>query len=144
MKRNGSRRLAWSPLVAAFAIAACDASQRDPAEEMAEPADEVELRDDDRARSAPADTIHVALSDGAIEMPRTLAAGPVAFHVQNTGTLAHNFEIEGQGMEDELSEDLAAGDVGVLVVELEPGTYEVYCPVDDHAEKGMRLQVTVK
>lgn len=149
MKRARGARLPWSPLLftlTALTVAACDASKRDPAEEMEEPREEQEpVRErDDAARLAPADTIHVALSDGAIEMPRTLPVGPVAFHVQNSGTMEHNFEIEGQGMEEKLSENLDAGEVGVLVVELERGTFEVYCPVEDHADKGMRLQVTVQ
>jgi hypothetical protein len=29
------------------------------------------------------------------------------------------------------------------IIELAPGTYEVYWPVDNHAEEGMRLELTV-
>ena len=89
------------------------------------------------------DTVAVALSEFVIEMPTELPAGPTTFAITNAGTVEHNFEIEGQGIEEELSENLAPGASGTLSVGLAPGTYEVYCPVDDHAGHGMRLELTV-
>jgi uncharacterized cupredoxin-like copper-binding protein len=31
----------------------------------------------------------------------------------------------------------------MLTVDLTPGTYEVYCPIDDHRAQGMQVEVTV-
>lgn len=100
------------------------------------------------ATAPPAETasapIQVTLSEYTIEMPATLPAGLTRFEIRNTGQLPHNFEIEGQGIEKELEEDLAPGASGVLEVDLQPGTYRVYCPVGTHDEEhGMSTQLTV-
>jgi uncharacterized cupredoxin-like copper-binding protein len=88
--------------------------------------------------------IQVTLSEYSIGMPSTLPAGRTRFEIRNTGQLPHNFEIEGQGIEVELEEDLAAGESGVLEVDLQPGTYRIYCPVGNHDEEhGMTMQLTV-
>ena len=88
-------------------------------------------------------TVQVSLSDFAIDMPAELAAGPTVFTITNDGEVPHNFEIEGQGIEVELEENLQPGETGTLEVDLQPGTYEVYCPVGNHADRGMRLELTV-
>jgi len=87
--------------------------------------------------------VQVTLLDGEIEMPDTLTAGATIFEISNVGALVHNLEIEGQGIEEVLENDLQPGESATLTVDLQPGTYEVYCPVADHAERGMRLTLTV-
>lgn len=96
------------------------------------------------AGTAVGDEVQVSLTDFSIEMPETLPAGPTTFRVSNDGAVEHNFEVEGQGMEEELEENLAPGGTGTLQVDLEPGTYEIYCPVADHADRGMRMELTVQ
>jgi uncharacterized cupredoxin-like copper-binding protein len=95
------------------------------------------------AAAGSGDEVAVSLTEFTIEMPTELAAGPITFQVTNDGTVEHNFEVEGQGIEEELPQNLAPGQSGTLSLELAPGTYEVYCPVGDHAEHGMRLELTV-
>jgi uncharacterized cupredoxin-like copper-binding protein len=46
------------------------------------------------------------------------------------------------GTEEEPSANLAPGASGALEVDLRPGTYEVHCPVGNHADEGMRLELT--
>ena len=88
--------------------------------------------------------ILVTLNEYSIEMPATLPAGLTKFEIRNAGQLPHNFEIEGQGIEKELEEDLAPGASGTLEVDLQPGTYRIYCPVGTHdTEHGMTTQLTV-
>jgi len=87
--------------------------------------------------------VPVSLMEFAIDMPDTLPAGPVTFMVTNNGTITHSFEIEGAGLEEQLESELAPGETGMLTVDLAPGTYEVYCPVGDHRQQGMALEVTV-
>ena len=87
--------------------------------------------------------VEVTETEFAIEMPDTLPAGPVTFRVTNAGTIEHNFEVEGQGIEEELPANLQPGESGTLEVDLEPGTYEVYCPVGNHEAQGMRVELTV-
>ena len=100
-------------------------------------------RDDSTVR-AEEHSVKVTLADGKINMPKTLQAGWQAFEVKNAGTKDHNFEIEGNGVHEEFSLDLDPGDKKIMRVELKPGTYQVYCPVADHKEKGMATEVVVK
>ena len=87
--------------------------------------------------------VPVMLMEFAIEMPSTLPAGPVTFAVTNGGTITHSFEIESADLEEVLETELAPGETGMLTVDLAPGTYEVYCPIGNHAEQGMQVEVTV-
>jgi uncharacterized cupredoxin-like copper-binding protein len=61
----------------------------------------------------------------------------------NNGTIEHNLEVEGQGIEEAFDSNLQPGETRTLEVDLQPGTYEVYCPVADHADQGMRVELTV-
>jgi plastocyanin len=70
------------------------------------------------------------------------AAGKVTFTVTNDGQETHALEVEGNGIEEE-TDSIAAGDSGTLTVDLEPGEYEFYCPVDGHREQGMEGTLVV-
>lgn len=89
------------------------------------------------------DEVPVSLMEFAIDLPSTLPAGPVTFAVTNDGTITHGFEIENESLEEELETPLEPGQTGMLTVELAPGTYEVYCPIGNHADNGMRTEITV-
>jgi len=51
--------------------------------------------------------------------------------------------VEGEGIEEE-TEEIGPGQSAELEVKLDAGTYELYCPVDGHAEEGMEGKLTVK
>jgi len=70
------------------------------------------------------------------------AAGNVTFTVTNDGQETHALEVEGNGVEEE-TDSIAAGDSGTLTVDLEPGEYELYCPIDGHREQGMEGKLVV-
>lgn len=114
--------------------------------------DQPELADEDLGADVEADTmatmatgvVEVGLVSYEIQMPEVLPAGPTTFEVTNTGTEEHNFEIEGQGIEREFDAALQPGETETMQVDLEPGTYRVYCPVADHAEQGMEFDLTVE
>jgi uncharacterized cupredoxin-like copper-binding protein len=89
-------------------------------------------------------TVEVKLTEHRIDMPSSLEAGATTFKITNAGKAEHNFEVEGQGLEKKLDANLEPGATGTLTVELKPGTYKVYCPVGNHEEKGMTMQLTVK
>jgi hypothetical protein len=91
--------------------------------------------------ASPTQAVH--LIEYAIHLPDTLPAGPIAFNVENGGKEKHAFEIEGNGIEEKTHE-LSAGSTESLQVELRPGTYTIYCPVNGHAGKGMKKTLTVK
>lgn len=73
----------------------------------------------------------------------TVPHGPVRFIVANGSDIAHGFEIEGLGIEEEIAQ-IPAGSSDSLTVEIhQPGEYVIYCPVDDHRQRGMTGTVTV-
>lgn len=111
--------------------------------------------------------VDVTLTEYEIDMPSSLVAGSFIFNVSNAGQEEHNLrfallsnldeEVPSELTFDEeepsrtgedradwvFDENLGPGESGTLELELGPGVYEVFCPVDDHAEQGMRLQITV-
>ncbi len=95
------------------------------------------------AVARPGDQVEVSLTEYAIDMPTSLPAGTTTFMVTNNGTVAHNFEIEGQGIEEEFEQNLQPGATATMQVDLQPGSYTVYCPVANHREQGMELALTV-
>jgi uncharacterized cupredoxin-like copper-binding protein len=70
-------------------------------------------------------------------------AGAYEFEVRNVGKIGHALEIEGEGMEVE-TKTFGPGRTAKLKADLEPGTYELYCPVADHAQRGMTARLTVR
>ena len=73
----------------------------------------------------------------------TAKAGKVTLAVKNDGSVTHNLEIEGNGVE-EVTSDLSPGDSDDLTVDLQPGSYEIYCTIDSHRDMGMEGEVTVQ
>jgi uncharacterized cupredoxin-like copper-binding protein len=69
-------------------------------------------------------------------------AGETTFTLVNDGQFTHALEIEGQGIEEE-SDEIDGGATTELTVDLKPGEYEFYCPVDGHREKGMEGTLVV-
>jgi uncharacterized cupredoxin-like copper-binding protein len=69
-------------------------------------------------------------------------AGETTFRLKNDGGAPHALEIEGQGIEEE-TEVITGGQSTTLKVDLEPGKYEIYCPVGNHRQMGMQGEVTV-
>lgn len=86
----------------------------------------------------------VELVEWAIRMPQSLPAGKHAFSVVNAGKETHSFEIEGNGVHASLPQNLPRGNSSRVEVELKPGTYTVYCPVDGHKGKGMSTTLVVQ
>ena len=78
----------------------------------------------------------------------TIRPGTVTFVVENRGQLEHGFEIESEsddGPEYEVEGPLfAGGDTVTISADLAPGTYEIYCWVADHEDRGMQMQLVVR
>src|SRR6266540_4116745 len=75
----------------------------------------------------------------------SVKAGNVTFNLKNDGQTTHSLEIEDVNGEDqELEGDVSPGQSGKLAVNLKPGKYEFYCPIDNHKEMGMEGEITVK
>src|SRR3954447_12025009 len=75
----------------------------------------------------------------------SVKSGNVTFNLKYDGQVAHSLEIEDVNGEDkELEGEVSPGSSGTLAVNLKPGTYEFYCPVDSHKQMGMTGEITVK
>ena len=69
--------------------------------------------------------------------------GTVTFEVSNAGSIGHALEVEGNGVEEE-TETISPGSSAKLTLNLSKnGTYEVYCPIDDHRAMGMEAKLVV-
>ena len=64
----------------------------------------------------------------------------------NKGVTEHNIEFELPEGEKELEQNVPSGESGILHFSApkEKGTYTIYCPVDDHKEKGMKGKLIVE
>lgn len=110
---------------------------RETVEKVYEAAEGVEI-------NPAADTVKVILSEWKIEMPSSLTEGDYFFAVTNNGTTGHNFKIVGEGIDKEFDSNLKAGETRIMEnVKLAPGKYKVYCPVNNHESKGMRLDLNI-
>ena len=96
-----------------------------------------------RIKTVATQQIQVQLTEYEIRLPDTLPAGHQTLHIANAGKLNHNFAIEGNGVSQKLASDLTRGDSTELGIDLKPGTYVVYCPVDKHRGRGMERTITV-
>lgn len=87
--------------------------------------------------------ITVTENEFSIELPNTnLAPGTYRFVVRNEGNAPHDFAIKGPGV-DTKSEQLDGGQQGEVTVTLQPGSYEVWCTVGNHRQRGMQTTITV-
>jgi plastocyanin len=82
---------------------------------------------------------------GALKFDKTqlnAKAGKVTITMDNPSSVPHAVEVEGNGVEEE-TKTLTQG-TAKLTVDLKPGKYEFYCPVDGHKDAGMKGTLTVQ
>jgi uncharacterized cupredoxin-like copper-binding protein len=82
---------------------------------------------------------------GALKWEQTdlsAKAGTVTITMDNPSSVPHAVEVEGNGVEEE-TKTLTDGKAS-MTVDLKPGKYEFYCPVDGHREAGMEGTLTVQ
>jgi plastocyanin len=70
-------------------------------------------------------------------------AGNVTITMDNPSPVAHAVGVEGNGV-DKDGNTVNMGGKSTVTVDLKPGTYEFYCPVDGHKAAGMEGTLTVK
>jgi uncharacterized cupredoxin-like copper-binding protein len=98
------------------------------------------------AASGPGGTVSLTASEYKFSpSDPTVRSGNVTFTEKNAGGVTHSLEIENvNGQDKELEGSVAAGQTGTLTVNLKPGKYEFYCPIDNHKQMGMTGEITVK
>lgn len=79
------------------------------------------------------DSVAVTILEGNLDVPSTVEPGSTSFAVTNNGNEAHGFAISGAAAE-RLPGDVGPGNTETLEVDLEPGTYTAYCPIEGHEE----------
>ncbi len=87
-----------------------------------------------------------APADGSLKFDQadaTAKAGTVTVNFANPSSVPHAVEIEGNGVEEE-TETVTGTDAPPIEVQLEPGSYTFYCPVEGHREAGMEGTLTVE
>jgi plastocyanin len=90
------------------------------------------------------ETFTISETDFALS-PSTVtvdAPGTYTFEATNDGGVDHALEIEGNGIEEE-TDTIGPGESASVTVDLETGTYEMYCPIGNHREMGMEGEITV-
>ncbi len=95
--------------------------------------------------STPPAVVTARLSEWKVQLDADrVAPGPVILIATNSGTITHQLEIEGHGIERR-TRLIAAGATDTLRVTLRAGAYEVYCPVggDSHKHLGMVTSLAV-
>ena len=86
-----------------------------------------------------------APADGSLKFDQSslqAKAGKVTFKFDNPSGVPHAFEVEGKGVEEET--DTITKSKASVTVDLKPGTYEYYCPVDGHKQAGMVARMVVR
>jgi uncharacterized cupredoxin-like copper-binding protein len=73
----------------------------------------------------------------------TFTPGTYTFKVSNQGSFSHNLTIEGPGVDQTTSPTVGGGQSGTLTVALQKGSYELWCSIDSHKDKGMDTHITV-
>lgn len=86
--------------------------------------------DPDVAKLAVEEPIAVSITDSGIEVTGSPVPGATRFQVTNNGTQQHSLVIEGPGGKAQLSAPLAPLEVGTVTLNVAPGTYRLYCPME--------------
>jgi hypothetical protein len=75
---------------------------------------------------------------------RVLAPGKYMFVARNRGKFAHSLAIDGPGLShSRIAGTIAPGQSRTLTVSLRSGSFQIYCPVDGHRQRGMEVMIRV-
>lgn len=94
--------------------------------------------------SASGTAVQVTEKDFSISLAReSFTPGTFTFEVKNAGSASHNLTVKGPGVGTASTSTLDPGSSGQLTVTLQKGSYEFYCSIDGHKQRGMDLTVQV-
>ncbi len=74
---------------------------------------------------------------------QTFSPGTYTFVAVDKGQLSHSLQIDGPGVSKRISGTIDPGQSQNLVVTLQNGTYDIYCPVPGHKQDGMDARIKV-
>jgi len=135
---------------AALAFAGCGGSDKPAATpaptEAATTAAPTETPAQQNATSGTSELKIAADPSGALAFTNkdlTAKAGKVTVQFANQSQVPHAVAIEGNGVE-EVTKTVTGADAPPITVDLKPGTYTFYCPVDGHRAAGMEGKLVVR
>ena len=73
----------------------------------------------------------------------TVAPGTYTVEVANRGKMSHNLNIKGPGVSNWRTPTLPPGSTTRFAVNLQPGTYQLWCSIDHHRALGMEMALDV-
>ena len=131
----------------ALAVAGCGGSSKKTASTPSAPATtSTPVKTQSTATPAPSGGGTVAVGETEYKLSPsnpTAKSGAVTITAKNNGTITHNLEVEGNGVEKKTA-DLQPGSSGTLKLNLKPGKYEIYCAIDGHKQLGMKGDLVVR
>lgn len=74
----------------------------------------------------------------------TVAPGTYTVEVANRGKMSHNLNIKGPGISNWRTPTLAPDTTSRFAVNLQPGTYQLWCSIDHHRALGMEMALHVR
>ncbi|MBB5158529.1 hypothetical protein [Saccharopolyspora phatthalungensis] len=86
--------------------------------------------------------VTVRMVEFRLLQPDSLPPGLYTFRAINAGSAPHALQIAGPGVSAR-TPVVQPGEAADLTVTLGPGLYDFWCPVGDHREMGMQLDVNV-
>jgi uncharacterized cupredoxin-like copper-binding protein len=114
------------------------------------------------AASGSDNSVNATVKDFAIALDQTsVSSGDVTFDIANEGPSTHEFVVvqsdlapdalpvaDDEVQEDDLNaigeqEDIAASTTTTLSLQLDPGSYVIFCNITGHYEQGMHTALTV-
>lgn len=90
-------------------------------------------------------TVTATLTEFKIELSTTsFSPGRYTFIAEQKGQRTHALSIRGPGIGTKTTPVIEPGGASQrLIVTLQPGTYELWCPIDHHSAQGMTVTITV-
>ena len=132
------------PLAAGLLVAGCGSSDNN--ETAATKAKSVATKAQSNAAAGRSSTLAVSADpSGALKFNKkvlTAKSGAVTVNMSNPSSLPHAIAVEGNGI-DKDCQTVEKGGTSTVSVNLKPGKYEFYCPVDSHKQQGMEGTLTV-
>lgn len=94
--------------------------------------------------SAAGTAVQVTEKDFSISLARnTFTPGTYTFDVTNAGPSAHNLTVKGPGVNGTATSTIDSGSKADVTITFQKGSYELYCSIPGHKERGMDLTVHV-
>lgn len=96
------------------------------------------------AKAGAGTKVTVTETEYSLKLSRTsFTPGTYTFTADNKGKITHALEMDGPGVQDVRTKNIQDGQGASITVTLNKGTYKLYCPVDSHAQLGMKTTVKV-